>query len=133
MENLKKVLIFSSFGLNSCTPEMEKILNKKRCPQNRVGEIIDYLEHKAVFMENDFDKIQDYLKKDKNNLVKIEDKGRDIYIIWDDNVHWTSSFTIKEVDISRPWTIEDYDGAERIHYLDDFELIDSQLNYYRLK
>lgn len=43
------------------------------------------------------------------------------------------SFTIQEVDTSRPWTIEEYDGAEYIKYLDGYELVDSECNYYKKK
>ena len=37
-----------------------------------------------------------------------------------------------EVDISRPWTILDYDGGEYIQYL-DFDIIDAESNYCELK
>ncbi len=39
---------------------------------------------------------------------------------------------VAEVDTSRPWTIRDYDGSESIDYL-DYEFIDKNLNYVRLK
>lgn len=39
---------------------------------------------------------------------------------------------VVEVDTSRPWTIDDYDGAESILYL-DYEVIDKNLNFVRLK
>lgn len=39
---------------------------------------------------------------------------------------------IKEIDINRPWTLSEYDGAEGIQYL-DFKVIDATINYCRLK
>ena len=39
---------------------------------------------------------------------------------------------LEEVDISRPWTILDYDGAEYIQYL-DYDIIDAESNYCKLK
>lgn len=38
--------------------------------------------------------------------------------------------SIIEVDSSRPWTMKCYDGLESIAYLDDFILIDDELNLY---
>jgi hypothetical protein len=39
---------------------------------------------------------------------------------------------VAEVDTSKLWTIDNYDGAESILYL-DYEVIDKNLNYVRLK
>ncbi|MDD4779108.1 MAG: hypothetical protein PHT02_00695 [Tissierellia bacterium] len=35
---------------------------------------------------------------------------------------------INKVDISKPWTIRDYDGAEGIKYL-TYKIINKELNY----
>ncbi|HDR4737038.1 TPA: hypothetical protein QCR36_004092 [Bacillus cereus] len=39
---------------------------------------------------------------------------------------------IVEVDISRPWTINDYDGQESIKYV-DYKFINKHLNYVQFK
>ena len=39
------------------------------------------------------------------------------------------SFCIEEVDISRPWCIEEYDGAEGIKYLDAYKCVDMFIHF----
>lgn len=41
-------------------------------------------------------------------------------------------FSIEDVDISRPWRITDYDGAEYIQYL-DYVVVNKEINYCELK
>lgn len=130
-----KILLYTSHGANICTKEMLDILNKGSFPRNRCGEIIKFVENKAVDMcikeESDFNAIKEYLKKNLNNIAKIQSsKDADIYCIWDDEISWTRTFSILNVDISRPWTIADYDGSEYIKYLDDYKLKDKEINYY---
>ena len=43
-----------------------------------------------------------------------------------------NTIMLVDVDISRPWTILDYDGAEYIQYL-DFDVVDAESNYCELK
>lgn len=43
---------------------------------------------------------------------------------------WDGYLTIDEVDTSRLWTIDEYDGAESIVYL---ELLDKNLNFCKFK
>lgn len=63
----------------------------------------------------------------------IEDKGRKFYKNEKDGYIYVyeeakSSAEIVEVDTSRPWTIEEYDGAEYIEYL-DFDVVEPSYNY----
>ena len=44
-----------------------------------------------------------------------------------------SIFKIINVDTSRPWCIEEYDGAEGVKYLDDYVCISKEFNYYSPK
>lgn len=124
-----KVLLFTGYGTNFVTPEMEKIMKKNTYPKNRIGEIIDYIEKNAITAKlEDYDKLVEILKKNKNQIYKIVGKTTK-YIIWNDDIQWTCSFQIVEVDISKRWRIRDYDGAEHIEYL-DYKLIDKEMNYY---
>ena len=43
------------------------------------------------------------------------------------------TFEIVDVDISRPWCVEEYDGSEYIKYLDDYMCINKELNYFKSK
>lgn len=46
--------------------------------------------------------------------------------------HYYDRVSIVEVNISRPWTIKDYDGAESISYL-DYNVVMPEINYCELK
>lgn len=58
--------------------------------------------------------------KDRNNeFVYVYEKSK-------------STAQLVEVDINRPWTIEEYDGAEYIEYL-DYDVIDETYNFCKKK
>jgi hypothetical protein len=44
-----------------------------------------------------------------------------------------NAFEIVDVDIMRPWCIDEYDDAEYIEYLDDVICLDKELNFYEKK
>lgn len=124
-----KVLLFTDFGTNYLSPEMIKILGKNPFPINRTGKIIEFVEQIAVPLDKTEGLIPQIFKEKSNTIIKIEDQGtsQDIYIIKSDSDRF-SRFAIQEVDTTRPWTIENYDGAEYIQYL-DYNIINSDINY----
>lgn len=67
-----------------------------------------------------------YNKKDNFFICKWYNNynpyGREFYV-----------YRVVEVDISRPWTLKEYDGSYTVSYLDDMELINKDLNYYEYK
>ena len=68
---------------------------------------------------------------DENTLYcqEIKDGMKYIYPIKDSMSNF-NSFDIIDLDITRPWCIEEYDGSEYIKYLDDYKCISKELNYY---
>ena len=71
------------------------------------------------------------------------ENGTDKIAIYDANDRWgtllvvqTSKgckrvyFPFKEIDTNRPWTLECWDGAYGIKYLDEYKLKDEKLNFY---
>lgn len=125
------MIMFTSYGTDTITPTMKKILKKEAFPKNRFNNIVDYVEKKAINMpidkDEDFKEVKKYLAQDLENIVRVKDNT---YLVWDKNISWTSRFSIKEIDIDRPWTYTSYDGAEGFKYLDENKLIDKDLNYY---
>lgn len=105
-----KVLIFNNYGGNIIPSEVKNIMNKSIFPKNRTGEVIKYIEshYEPITTINDA------------TQYNVETKTEQSY------------FCIETVDISRPWKIAEYDGAEYIQYL-DIEIIDKELNYYDYK
>jgi hypothetical protein len=83
----------------------------------RWGKIIDKIEAMAVPAENttsDTAKVVRYTADEKTKT----------YLFRDDNV----TVSIVDVDIGRPWTIIQYDGAEIVQYL-DYKVVDEAINY----
>lgn len=131
-----KVLIFSGYGADVCTPKMQEIMEKYEGVESRVGEIIDYVENVAVPFDSfeDAGEVESNLRANIETIVSAENNKGLIstkYYLWDNELHSIKSFTIEEVDITRPWTIKDYDGSEYIRYLDERELVNEKLNYYK--
>lgn len=133
-----KVLLFTGYGGWDATPQMKKILNKyeEKGIRGRIGEIVDYVENNHVVYPT-ICKLPEMEKEFKNNkelIVKFEDiqkNGYQKYTVYNDiGYSGTVTFSIVEVDTTRPWTIEEYDGAEYIQYLDENKLVDEELNYY---
>lgn len=133
-----KVLLFTAYGGYAATPQMKEILSKyeNKGIRGRIGEIVDYVENNHVLYPTIY-KLSEIEKEFENNkelIVKFEDlqkHGYQKYMIYRDiGYSGITTFSIVDVDTTRPWTIEEYDGAEYIQYLDENKLIDKELNYY---
>ena len=60
--------------------------------------------------------------KDHNHFVYFATNGDEMPVL----------MTIDDVDVSKPWTIDCYDGAESVKTF-DYEMIDKEINYVREK
>ena len=128
-----KVLIFSSHRGVVFTPKMKEIMNKYVGIRKRTGEIIEYIENNCVCFEGgNYDTIRANLGKDKEKILKIKlTYGNIDYVYWiNTELYGAAVFKIEEVDVTRPWTIEEYDSCEYIKYLDERKCIDEELNYW---
>jgi hypothetical protein len=127
-----KILIFSGYGSNAVTPEMEEIMNISEGIRRRVGEIVEFVEKNAVpYKIRDYKIANEDLSTNHNLIVRYEKyPGVFQYAVWDRELRMPSFFSIDEVDSSRPWTVEEYDGSEGIVYLDERKLTDEELNYW---
>lgn len=87
----------------------------------RWGNVVQALEQKAVPAEDSNSanaKIVRYMGPDPNTKM---------YLFRADNI----SISVVDVDISRKWTIEKYDGAEYIQYL-DYRVVNEAMGYCEL-
>lgn len=103
----KKVLLFGC-GYNPGAllhNGLKETLQKKDFPENRTGEIVEYIEKHGTLVEHT--------------------TNRYIYKLYD------NYYQIEVVDITRPWTIMEYDSQEYIQYLDS-TLINEKLNFHKL-
>ncbi len=98
--------------------------------------VAKYLEENCDY-EIDEQKINKPIKEfvDKYKILKIKGKFYNIYCTKDEEnltVMDYCTYCIVDVDITRPWRIDEYDGSEGIQYL-DYDVIDKEFNYCRLK
>lgn len=133
-----KVLVFSGYGGDPSTEKMKEIMKKQNGVRSRVGDIVDYIEKTCVLWDS-LGGITQVKAATKENPNLIVDSGQVIiddvlgkrYYVWDKKYASLSNFSILEVDSSRPWTIEEYDGAEYVAYLDEKKMYDEELNYWK--
>lgn len=129
-----KILLFTGYSGCAYTADMLKIMKKYNGIRGRIGEIVEYVENNCVeYYAADYVKASDAMKNNKDLIVKYKMPLEDQYAVWDANMHHPAFFSIVDVDTSRPWTIEEYDGAESVRYLDERKCIDEELNYWSEK
>ena len=125
MNNLK-VIILSAYGCNLLPKEFNVDYSN---PLWRLDvSLISQIENKNwKLLDNNTE-----LKKGCY-YCRAEREGVKYLYPLNDKMNNYSSFDIVEVDISRPWCIEEYDGAEYVHYLDNYDCISEDFNFYKLK
>ncbi|MES9681860.1 hypothetical protein ABWK22_02845 [Gottfriedia acidiceleris] len=101
-----KVIIQPSFGIFEPKEDFKKLIDK-------TGRALWNLSGRTN---------EDYIKF-------VEDNADDGILFGKES--WTY-IKVVEVDTSRPWLIDDYDGSESIKYV-KYRVIDKELNYVELK
>ena len=127
-----KVIIFNGYGFVPVSDKIAEFMNKSSFPLNRTDKkLIKYIEEnsKKVNMSTPSFSIVKELKQSKEKLIKVD---KDQYYCYSNIKEVPCAIRIVEVDISRPWTIEDYDGAEYIQYL-DYIIENKEINYCKYK
>lgn len=122
----QKVMIFPSYGGQIPKPiftEMERL--NKSFPDNRYGDIIDFIERTAIPF-NDTITIEEYIKNNPDVLVKI----KNTYIGKATDYNYLVKAEVIEIDTDKPWMITEYDGAESIAPVPVFKCINTKLNMY---
>ena len=115
-----KVLLFTGFGSCTKTSEMIKIMNESKFPFNRVGKIVEFIEKTAIDKTGeDIFKTKEWLNEDLERIAACKEGNQVFYLIGNGDGQ-VSNLSIMNVDISRPWTIEEYDGSEYVKYLDGY-------------
>lgn len=114
---------------------------------SRTGEIIDYIERIAIpynahacakkstglttFMEETGAEIVYCGTNGKDERIFVAKRGAvtaDGKVIEQSN--YLSIFTIKDIDETVPWLLEEYDGCEGLRRLDSFSIFDKEANIY---
>lgn len=120
-----KVVLFQSYGINQGNTKIAEYLNSKPFPENRIGDIVDFIESTSQELPPDTF-VNELSSLDKDEIFRLQDNIY-LYFDFDSRVH---GLTIVDVDINKPWTIDDYDGSERIKYFEPIKLCNKEMNYY---
>lgn len=126
----KKILVFSNYG--GLMPEaVLDVFNKGASMlvnrSNKV--IIEKLENASIWFDESIHTTE-WFKKNPKALVfysKTSDTKND-YLGYNSEQGIICRVSIVTVDTNRKWTIESYDGAEGVKYLDDMVCVDKELN-----
>lgn len=121
-----KMVLFTGHGGIYLNSELKKIF-KDFSIQNRI-DAVDYLQTHYEDADKDYYAYLEQIKK-KDVIVKADEKT---YLCWNVDNESICVYSIVDVDTTRPWTIEHYDGSEYVKYL-EFKLIDEKYNYYKCK
>lgn len=125
------VLIFTGYGMHCMPKNIQQILLDETLsfPYNRLinEKKLKEIRKKAdVLLDYSCDiSLYEQCKNSKYGLIKL---AENTFYFNDFNTQRLCPFMIKEVDTSRPWKIEEYDGAEYIQYL-DYEVKYKDINY----
>lgn len=127
-----KVLLFTGHDCGCGTPKMKEIMKKYTGIRCRVREVIEYIENNSLmfFCFDDESMKTAKEKMDSDNEIIITSKNCQGKYYYKTDYSYITSFSIVDVDTTRPWTIEEYDCAEYIKYLDENKLVDEELNYW---
>ena len=139
---LLDIVVFKSFGMNYLNQGLSGIAKKyhdTKSPVRLRHEMALYIKEHTYPLSVDtknFDEIESILKKNPESFIKIDAYSdrthyfRNVYLCWNKDLEIAESIAIEDVDISKKWTLADYDGTESIKYLEDPVCIDKTYNYY---
>ena len=125
------VLIFNGYGAPVMSHKLCKLLinEKVSFPLNRIisEERLKEIKQKArdIIDYSRLKSLKEQCQESENKVIRFTDNQ---FYFYNENSKYIHPFSIVEVDTSRPWKIEEYDGAEYIQYL-DYIVINEEINY----
>ena len=129
------VLIFNGYGMHCMPKKVRQLLINENLsfPYNRIisDEKLEEIREKAgPCLDNSRDvNFFEQCKNSENGIIRF---SIDQFYFCDYNTNTLCPFMIGEVDTSRPWTIENYDGGEYVQYL-DYVVLHEDINYCEYK
>lgn len=138
MNNQKtaRVILMTSYGADIFPSEIEdnvRAVMKSDGPLWRLNSNLISKIDSLKYLDLDINDIKSISNVDR--LIRVsynDDINRKLYLYPVSNGYVKqSSFSIVDVDITRPWMICSYDGSEYIKYLDETKLISEEYNLYQ--
>ena len=131
-----EALIFNSYGGRVPDVVLKRMVEGLEFPQNRFAQsVINWIKTNAIGYKPDVH-TDAWFFKHKNSIVKVEYDGVAVKYLGFSSDEKGSKYgviscvSIRDIDISRRWTMERNDGAEMIRYLDDYECKYESVNYW---
>lgn len=123
-----KVAIFENYGYNYCPNWVLEKIDKNKNFRISLAKLLCEFEINSFansLTNENFSNVFEKLKSGKIDYIKFDDE-----FVWfcDLGSKLSSKIRIVEVDTSKPWRINDYDGAESIEYFDGIKCIDEEIN-----
>lgn len=124
-----KIVIFNSHGPSGFPEHILKQIQETNFPQSRCGSVIDILEN---IPKQDTGTCPVAFRNRLENLKSDEVLRLGNKFIFGNECRSHNNITceIVEVDVNKKWTIDMYDGAEHIEYIDNYVCISGKLNYW---
>lgn len=122
-----KVVILSDWDCR--LPEILRPYYKGDDESWRWGEVIKFIEKNAMPWDQTYRPEKHTVAIMKYDCPYMEEEGVSVYRAF--GREGTVTFKIVDVDITRPWTICEYDSSEYIQYL-DIVPIEPNVNFYKL-
>lgn len=127
---IKRVAIFPSYGGNRI-PDVfkEKVFKDSRNFRLVLAELIDSLEDtKSNLSQEGFTIFEKTLYSEEGSYLK--NKNLFYYKVKEDTFDKVLIIKIVDVDTSKRWKIDSYDGSEEVVYYNEPILVDKELNMY---
>lgn len=127
-----KVLVYSDYGCGC--PDAIKQFNAKGFPENRYGEVVDFIENNCKILKGDFTDLRQICEANKNVLYHLEYSDNinnfETYLGWDSETHCVVCVRVVPIDLDKKYVIEEYDGAEELVEVPTYKCIDKTINLF---
>lgn len=117
-----ELILFTSYGGGFLPKELKQAADKN--PEGRFkyrsGKVVEKLKEMAYEVESLSGYTEEMLKKLIDKHVVVHEKGRGVYyyIESDGYLNMIKKMVIENVDTSRNWVLDEYDGSEAIRYIE---------------
>lgn len=122
-----KVILLTSFGVDLLPKEFKADYSSAMWRMDKA--LINRIEKKNWVKVQKSSEINSI---DKDYCFEIENGVKYVYATPNQSTNFLT-FAIVEVDTSRPWCVDEYDGSEGIKYLDNYICVSKETNFHIIK
>ena len=128
-----KCIVFTNYGIPKIPKEVSDLYTQKFNEKDELArldeDVISAIEALPWLQYDNLEYYKQITEEIKSKINRNDDET--MYIFWEYGELY--QFSIINVDITRPWGIQEYDGWEGIVYYDTLEPVCEDINFYRWK